>query len=146
MKGSVYIIYLAPTYVNILSIYAISNIHNITWGSRPDVKDDKSKFNKIEEKFVKTEKELKIDYKNFRSNFLIFWLIVNIFIGNSVTLVSRENNQFILFCLAYFLFGVMAFKILFSSFYIVKQWLTHCCYKNSKGTYFKDVSLLSRLF
>ena len=147
LKGSVYIIYLAPTYVNILSIYAISNIHTITWGSRPDVKDDnsKSKFNKIDKKFDKINKKLKIDYKNFRSNFLIFWLIVNIFIGNSVTLVSRENNEFILFCLAYFLFGIMAFKILFASLYIVKQWLTSCCYKNSKGNYFDDVSLLFRL-
>ena len=108
---------MAPTYINIISIYAISNIHNITWGSRPEVKDKKS-----ESKFNKIEKKLEIDYKNFRSNFLIFWLVVNLLVGNSVTYISRENNEVVILCLAYFLFSLIAFKLLFSSFYIIIQW------------------------
>lgn len=35
IKGCIYTIYLAPTYVNILTIFSISNIHDVTWGSRP---------------------------------------------------------------------------------------------------------------
>ena len=108
---------MTPTYINILSIYAISNIHNITWGSRPEVKDKKS-----ESKFNMIEKKLEIDYKNFRSNFLIFWLVLNLLIGNSVTYISRENNEFIILCLAYFIFAIIAFKIFFSSLYTVRQW------------------------
>ena len=71
--GSFYIICLAPTYINIISIYAISNIHNITWGSRPDTKDRKT-----QSKFERAERNLEIEYKNFRSNFLLFWLLINI--------------------------------------------------------------------
>ena len=118
LKGSAYLIYLAPTYINILSIYAISNIHNITWGSRPEVKDKKS-----ESKFNMIEKKLEIDYKNFRSNFLIFWLIVNIIIGNSVAFSSRQEDfRDILYALTYFVLAVMAFKLLYSTLYIARQW------------------------
>ena len=137
LKGWVYLLYLTPTYINILSIYAISNIHNITWGSRPEVKDKKS-----ESKFNMIEKKLEIDYKNFRSNFLIFWLVLNLLIGNSVTYVSRENNEFIILCLAYFIFAIIAFKIFFSSLYTVRQWWRLWCFKKNKSNP-KDVSLKS---
>ena len=136
LKGSVYLLYLAPTYINIISIYAISNIHNITWGSRPEVKDKKS-----ESKFNKIEKKLEIDYKNFRSNFLIFWLVVNLLVGNSVTYISRENNEVVILCLAYFLFGLIAFKLLFSSFYIIIQWWKRCCHKKTRDTFITNVSI-----
>ena len=129
LKGFVYIIYLAPTYINILSIYAISNIHNVTWGSRPSVVDAKS-----QSKFQKIEKKLEINYKNFRSNFLIFWLILNLLVGNSVTFLNRKNTEntenkententhkSIFSGLSYFLFAVMSFKLFFSSIYILKQ-------------------------
>ena len=120
LKGFVYIIYLAPTYINILSIYAISNIHKVTWGSRPSVVDAKS-----QSKFQKIEKKLEINYKNFRSNFLIFWLILNLLVGNSVTFIHRENREnthkSIFLGLSYFLFAVMSFKLFFSSMYVLKQ-------------------------
>ena len=116
LKGSMYLIYLAPTYVNILSIYAISNIHNVSWGSRPETKSEKS-----ESEFKKIEKKLEIKYKNFRSNFLIFWIFVNILVGVSVTWSSRDNHNTTLFGIAIFIFSIIAFKLLFSSIYIVSQ-------------------------
>ena len=138
LKGSAYLIYLAPTYINILSIYAISNIHNITWGSRPEVKDKKS-----ESKFNMIEKKLEIDYKNFRSNFLIFWLIVNIIIGNSVAFSSRQEDfRDILYALTYFVLAVMAFKLLYSTLYIARQWWMLCCYKKKRDSFFENVSLI----
>jgi hypothetical protein len=27
--------FFAPTFINIVSIYSVSNIHDVTWGSRP---------------------------------------------------------------------------------------------------------------
>ena len=136
LKGFVYIIYLAPTYINILSIYAISNIHNVTWGSRPSVVDAKS-----QSKFQKIEKKLEINYKNFRSNFLIFWLILNLLIGNSVIFTHRLNTHKSIFLgLSYFLFAVMSFKLFFSSLYIWKQRWMSWCYKKKKSDFFDDVS------
>ena len=35
LKGVVYVIYMAPTYINIITIYSFSNISDISWGSRP---------------------------------------------------------------------------------------------------------------
>ena len=131
-----YLLYMAPTYINIISIYAISNIHNISWGSRPEVKDEKS-----ESKFNKIEKKLEIDYKNFRANFLIFWLVLNLLIGNSVTYISRESNEIIILCLAYFLFGMIAFKLFFSSLDTIKQWCKSFTIKRGRDTYFEDVRL-----
>ena len=117
LKGTIYLLYLAPTYINIISIYAISNIHNISWGSRPEVKDKKS-----ESKFNKIEKKLEVDYKNFRSNFLIFWLVVNLLVGNSVTYISRQSNELVMMFFAIFLFALIGFKLLFSSLYMIRQW------------------------
>jgi len=41
-KGVLSLLFLAPTYINLISIYAISNIHDVTWGSRPSSKDTKA--------------------------------------------------------------------------------------------------------
>ena len=35
MKGILYVIYMAPTYINIITIYSFCNINDISWGSRP---------------------------------------------------------------------------------------------------------------
>lgn len=64
IKGIIYATYLSPTYVNILTIYAISNIHDITWGSRPEINS---------EMHSQTEKKKEIIYKNYRSKFMMFW-------------------------------------------------------------------------
>ena len=98
MKGSMYVIYLAPTYVNILTIYAISNIHDVSWGSRPDNKDKK-----VESRFAKIEKKREINYKNYRSNFLIIWIIVNIAIANLITYSARNNYNWVIIYIAMFL-------------------------------------------
>ena len=36
VKGYIQFIMMTPTYVNIFIIYAICNIHDVTWGSRAD--------------------------------------------------------------------------------------------------------------
>jgi hypothetical protein len=36
LKGIVAILFLGPTYVNVFSIFSITNIHDVSWGSRPD--------------------------------------------------------------------------------------------------------------
>ena len=138
LTGSFYIICLAPTYINIISIYAISNIHNITWGSRPDTKDRKT-----QSKFEQVERKLEIEYKNFRSNFLAFWLIVNICVGNSVTWISRGGFESLIFILAVLLLCILMFKIVFSSLYMFIDWYRSCRISKKKGDYFTKVSVLA---
>ena len=98
LKGSVYVIYLAPTYVNILTIYAISNIHDVSWGSRPDNKDKK-----VEARFAQMEEKREINYKNYRSNFLIIWITVNIIVAYLITYSARNDYDWVLIFIGMFL-------------------------------------------
>ena len=121
IKGSIYAIYLSPTYINILTIYAISNIHDVSWGSRPDSKDKgpNSRF----EKFEKLEKRREIEYKNYRSNFLIIWCLVNTLV--SIAVLYSINNDYLYFvhALAIFLLFVTTFKLVCSAMFMILNWL-----------------------
>lgn len=43
LKGVFHFIFLSPSYVNMFLIYAICNIHDCTWGNRPDQQSDEEK-------------------------------------------------------------------------------------------------------
>jgi chitin synthase len=55
---------LIPSYINIFLIYSICNVHDCTWGNRPDLlnQEEKNKLEKFEE---------------FRTKWLIIWVICN---------------------------------------------------------------------
>ena len=118
IKGSIYAIYLSPTYINILTIYAISNIHDVSWGSRPDSKDKDPNL-----RFEKLEKRREIEYKNYRSNFLIIWCLVNTIV--SIAVLYSINNGYLYFvhALAIFLLFVTAFKLVCSVMFMI----CNCC-------------------
>jgi len=97
---------LSPTYVNIFTIYAISNIHDVTWGSRPSVDN---------EAFKNVEKKKMILYKDYRSRFLVFWTIVNIIVGNGLIYLWESGRVSIIFYIGGFLVLVMFFRILLST-------------------------------
>ena len=112
LKGVWYSIYLSPTYINIFTIYAISNIHDVTWGSRPSAQN--SKLNQVEK-----TKETK--YKNYRSNFLIIWLVVNAVVGYVIVYISRNEQNFIMFGIWAFLMVVLLMKLAFAILYWFKS-------------------------
>lgn len=105
MKGIVYAIYLSPTYVNIFTIYSISNIHDVTWGSRPSVQDQTLKAVEIKKDLI---------YKDYRSKFLIFWALINIFAGSALIYLFDNGQVQIIFYIGAFLVTVMFFRILFA--------------------------------
>ena len=113
LKGVVYLIFMTPTFINIFSIYAVSNIHDITWGSRPSLKNKDTKK-------TKREKNIEIDYKNYRSNYLVFWLMVNIAVGFTITNLSRSKTNGKLAIIAIILAAMVGLKVLFS--------IIHICY------------------
>jgi len=106
-----YSIYLSPTYINIFTIYSISNIHDVSWGSRPATQN---------ETFAKIENKKMIMYRNFRSRFLIFWVAVNIIIGYGFLYLWREGFEDIIFYIGAFLVGLMFFRIILSTVYKFK--------------------------
>ena len=139
LKGSVYAIYLAPTYINILTIYAISNIHDVSWGSRPDTNGKK-----VDARFAKAEKQREINYKNYRSNFLIIWMIANIIVANSITYASRNEHTWILIGIAVFLTGIIGFKIIFCTLFMLVSKCKSMSLDTGHGQIFKRVSFLCK--
>lgn len=122
IKGIVYLIFMTPTFINIFSIYAVSNIHDISWGSRPS-----GKKVEISKKEIERANNMAIDYQNYRSNYLIFWLVVNIGAGALITNSSRDSNDTKLFILAIILSGMVGLKIFFSIFHILYDWCSKSC-------------------
>lgn len=113
VKGIIYVTYLSPTYVNIFTIYSISNIHDVTWGSRPTTDHNEAEKN--------TEKKKQLLYKDFRSHFLIFWSILNMAVGFLIITLFRSGKLQMIFYFAVFLLIVMGFKITISMMHLIKS-------------------------
>ncbi|CAI2381887.1 unnamed protein product [Moneuplotes crassus] len=112
LKGTIYIFFMTPTYINIMTIYSISNIHDVTWGSRGSGDGVKPESTR--------DKAQRIDYENFRCNFLIVWLLANIVTGWCVVFFSREDQTEYLFIVILILGGIIALKIFFSVLYEIR--------------------------
>lgn len=108
-----YVIYLSPTYVNLFTIYAISNIHDVTWGSRP-TEDSKATL------FREVEKKKSILYRDYRALFLIFWCICNLSVGYTLVELYITGKGNIIFYIGLFLTSVLIFRILLSTLHNLK--------------------------
>ena len=64
LKGTLHYIFLIPTYVNIFFIYSICNVHDCTWGNRPDT-------------LTAEERERLEEFEEFRTRWAILWALCN---------------------------------------------------------------------
>lgn len=135
IQGAIYATYLSPTYINILTIYAIANIHDVSWGSRP------SENNAL---LQAVERKKSILYRNFRANFLVFWLVVNAGVSAAIISLAREGDVDIIFYLGSFLLFIMLFKIVFATLFYVKavidRWRVRRLIKKRKSGVFNDLA------
>jgi len=106
LKGIVYVLFMSPTYINVMSVYAVSNIHDVSWGSRPVGTETSSQSNK--------ENKMAEEYQDFRSKFLIIWILLNNLAGFSVVVLSRSDSKFYLLIIGGILMGIILLKFLFS--------------------------------
>lgn len=140
LKGAVYATYLSPTYINILTIYAISNIHDVSWGSRP------TESNAL---LQAVEKRKGILYRNFRANFLIFWVILNVAVAAGIIYLDREEVVDVIFYLGAFLLAVITFKITFAVMSYIKakidRFRVYRLVKKRKSTVFDDIGKIKEL-
>ena len=115
-------IFMMPTFINIMQIYAMCNLHDISWGNRPSTQGVEAvTMNQ------KAQEILKEDYKVFRAYFLYFWLLSNALFGGLT--VALNNTGYVKFLNKYFTFldgfalfvaGLIIFKFLFSLIYTLK--------------------------
>lgn len=72
--GLVSYILLIPMFINVFSIYAFSNLHDVSWGNRPSITgtgtEAFSSNKAVQELTAK-------NYKEFRANVLFIWIICN---------------------------------------------------------------------
>ena len=133
LKGSIYLIFLSPTLLIVVSIYSIWNIHNVSWGWRPDTRYDNNK------KKSEVSRKIEIQYENYRSNFLIIWAVINIGIAKCIqyTYIKDFNSAiFIFLIILIFLFVSQLFMTFIS---MVKNWYRSKLLGGTKSNYFEDV-------
>ena len=103
VKGIFYLTYLSATYINIFTIFSILNIHDVSWGSRPTGESNKMLY--------ETERKKQVLYRDFRAQFLMFWLVVNAIVGFGISQIYISKYNYVLFYIALFLVGVNSIKI-----------------------------------
>lgn len=81
--GVIILVFLGPTYINIIIIYSMANLHDVSWGNRAT--DD----NKGEA----TKRAL----EQFRSLYLIVWIALNVVYGYTVIYFADQGNQYFIF-------------------------------------------------
>lgn len=113
LKGIVYLLFMTPTYINIMSVYAVSNIHDVSWGSRP--------AGAVSSAVSQKEANMTAEYQDFRSKFLIIWIVANNAVGFVVVILSRDDQNLYLFAIGAVLFTTIGIKFFFSVLHVLKS-------------------------
>ena len=135
IKGTFYSMCLIPTHINIITIYAISNLHDVSWGSRPKVTNENA-----ESRFRGIQSKREIEYKNFRSNVLVIWLLFNIAVVFAIYYTVQNSYYFMIDGLEWFLIGIAGFRIFFLTLFHICSCYKHKIINNYHGNYFPEVS------
>jgi cellulose synthase/poly-beta-1,6-N-acetylglucosamine synthase-like glycosyltransferase len=98
--GCAHYLILSPTYVNIFNIYAICNIHDCTWGNRPD-------------RLTKEEIEKKEDFEVFRAGWVLLWTLLNCYFGYFLDSGYSESS---IFNISIYYIGLIGLGIIFIKF------------------------------
>lgn len=118
---------LMPTFTSIFQIYAMCNLHDISWGNRPAVVPGAAGTNQLTEN-AKKAALLKNEYMHFRVCFLFFWILCNfgyaVFIDGFVhARVDRRNCNdpgFLLIFSTILAIGIV-YKVVFAAIHIGKM-------------------------
>jgi len=84
-------LFMMPTFINVMQIYSMCNLHDISWGNRPSTQGVEA----VTHQAAKQEL-LKQDYQVFRAHFLFFWLIANgLFAGLMVFITKGSSTKIV---------------------------------------------------
>ena len=124
MLGLISYLCLIPMFTNVFQIYAMSNLHDISWGNRPSTTTGTEAFSSKAAVQAKTSD----DYKTFRANFLFLWLCCNgayflvvLAIGNSGSkTVVNDGNMGLLEYFSLYLAFIVVFRVTFAIMHTCK--------------------------
>lgn len=121
--GTSALMFLTPTFINVFVVYAISNLHDVSWGNRPSNAG-----------LSKEEQNLKDNYEIFRSKSLLIWLIFNTAFAYSFIYAHRAGNDFFIMAMALYVGAILWLRLVFA---IIHK-LSTCCVASSLERYIKN--------
>lgn len=99
-------IFMAPTYINMFTIYSYCNTHDVSWGTR-------GRSDKFYQTLDPKEKRRVESFMKFRYNLLIAWILINMLASYGLTqLVRRGVDEFVLVAFSLFLAFTLIFRLL----------------------------------
>ena len=75
-----------PVFTNIFMIYAMCNLHDVSWGNRPSSTGQEAFTAK-----KKAQEQAKEDYQVFRTNFVFVWLAANV--GYYILIIELRHSE-----------------------------------------------------
>ena len=119
-----------PVFTNVFQIYAMCNLHDVSWGNRPSSTGQET-FTEIKNSAIRAE----ADYKVYRTNFLMLWLASNAayYVAMSEVISFEQSKKRIdsdsgyLAWFSLYLAGLTLYRIFFSICFILKWKLRYCC-------------------
>lgn len=117
MLGSPIYIFFTGAYVNMFLIYSICNIHDVSWGNRPD-------------KQTEDEKKQTVRFETERTRWVILWIISNGAFAYVVDVIDNgdgTNSRIYISCIALIAISIMALKFIGGLLYVIKEWHLNCC-------------------
>ncbi|OMJ83145.1 hypothetical protein SteCoe_15999 [Stentor coeruleus] len=77
--GIVQLLLMTPTFVNIFTMYSICNIHDCSWGNRPETMN-------------KEDRDRMEDFEKFRTKWVACWAITNLLVATSISSLSEIDS------------------------------------------------------
>ena len=81
LTRTIQLLVITPIYVNLFGIYSVCNIHDCSWGNRPEIM--------TEEELLKVE-----EFQHYRTKWVIIWIICNLmFVKLMQTLIAVDPSM-----------------------------------------------------
>ena len=130
-------ILLIPMYINVFSIYAFCNLHDVSWGNRPTTQGTGTEaFSADKQIQLMTEH----NYQEFRANILFIWIVANgayfwfvLGLAGSDSPTEINNGSVgALQVFTMFLASLVIYKVIFATIYVCKWKCRYNCKKEYK--------------
>ncbi|CAG9335226.1 unnamed protein product [Blepharisma stoltei] len=109
LRGIIQYIFLTPTYVNVFLMHAMCNLHDCTWGTRPD--------NPTEQ-----ERENEEDFKIFRTYWLMIWVFTNAGFAYALNFLNKnKKGEGYVYAMAATGFFILLLRFLGGIFYMIQE-------------------------
>ena len=120
--GLISYMFMIPTFINVMQIYSMCNLHDISWGNRPATQQGVEAVTADKKK----QEVLRTEYQVYRANILFLWVVVNLLFALTstglagLTQTNTVNEGFtFLDGLAMFIASLVFFKVFFGALYIL---------------------------